>query len=318
MKCLCLALLWVFASHTADAQITRDASHLAPTGKGWGHRTLVPPPPRRFPPPFPPATTANSIYYHGGLVMPGAVNLYFIWYGNFVNGPAPSDSFLTQNLLTRLFGIGGLGGSPYARINSTYGDSYRKVTGNFALSESANDYYSHGTKLSDTAVAGIVSSAITSRVLPEDINGVYVVLTSSDVAETSGFCTQYCGWHSHGRISGADIKFAFVGNPDRCPSACEEQLISPNNDSGADAMASTIAHETEEVINDPDLNAWYDASGNESADKCAWRFGPVTGKPGSGAFNMTVAGHNWLIQMNWENTRGGGCTQTLGGKVYNQ
>jgi hypothetical protein len=165
------------------------------------------------------------------------VSLYFIWYGNFVNGPAPSDSILTQNLLTALFSNGGLGGSAYARINSTYGDSYRKVTGNFALVESANNYYSRGSKLSDTSVAGIVSSAIASRVLPKDPNGLYFVLTSSDVAETSGFCSQYCGWHSRGRILGADIKFAFVGNPDRCPNACEEQLVSPNGDSGADAMA---------------------------------------------------------------------------------
>ena len=250
--------------------------------------------------------------------MPGNVNLYFIWYGNFVNGPGPSDSILTQNLLTTLFSNAGLGGSPYARINSTYSDPYRKVTGNFALAESANDYYSRGTKLSDNSVAGIVSSAIASRVLPRDPNGLYFVLTSSDVTETSGFCSQYCGWHSHARISGADIKFAFVGNPDRCPNACEEQLVSPNGDSGADAMASTMAHETEESISDPDLNAWYDSSGNENGDKCAWKWGPAVGKLGSGAYNMTAAGHKWLIQMNWENTRGGGCAQKLAGKFYNQ
>jgi hypothetical protein len=28
--------------------------------------------------------------------------------------------------------------------------------------------------------------------------------------------------------------------------------------------------------------------------------------------------YNWLIQMQWENSRGGGCDKALGGKFYNQ
>jgi len=31
--------------------------------------------------------------------------------------------------------------------------------------------------------------------LPFDLNGVYEVVTSSDVTETSGFCTIYCAFH---------------------------------------------------------------------------------------------------------------------------
>ena len=163
----------------------------------------------------------------------------------------------------------------------------------------------------------VVSKAISSGVLPNDTNGVYFVLTSSDVRETSGFCTRYCGWHTRATISGSDIKYAFVGNPDRCPSACEAQTTSPNGDSGADGMANIMAHETEEAISDPDLNAWYDSSGAENADKCAWMFGPTNGTIGSGGYNQTLASRHWLIQMNWENTRGGGCDQTKGGTFYN-
>jgi hypothetical protein len=298
-----------------NAQTVRDASHLAPNGKGWGESMTG------LRSPIVGGTaraTTNGIYYHGGPVMAGTVNIYFIWYGNFVNGPAASDSMTTQDLLTSLFSAGGLGGSPYAKINSTYTDTSHAVTGNFVLAEWANDYYSHGKQLSDATVAAVVSSAISSRVLPKDTNGVYFVLTSSDVAETSGFCTQYCGWHSHATIGGSDIKIAFVGNADRCPSACEEQAKSPNGDSGADAMASIMAHETNEAISDPDLNAWYDTSGEENSDKCAWKWGAVKGTLGNGAYNMTVAAHNWLIQMNWENARGGGCDEKLGGTFYSQ
>ncbi len=93
--------------------------------------------------------------------------------------------------------------------------------------------------------------------------------TSSAVAESSGFCTKYCGWHSSSTIGGTDIRFAFVGNPNRCPSACEMQTVTPNGDGGADGMASIMVHEVSETVTDPNLNAWYDSSGNESADKCA-------------------------------------------------
>ena len=87
------------------------------------------------------------------------------------------------------------------------------------------------------------------------------MLTSQDVAESSGFCTKYCGWHTYGTISGTNIKYAFVGNAYRCPSACEAQTTSPNGNAGADAMASVIAHELEEMVTDPNLNAWYDTRG---------------------------------------------------------
>jgi len=315
--CICAVLSAVFAV-SLIAQTARDATHLVPTGKGWGAESLEGRPPIRLPLASSAASTTNGIYYHGGPVMPGTVNLYFIWYGNFSNGPAPSDDNTTVGLLSSLFSVGGLGGTPYGRITSTYYDSSHTVSGHFALAASAGDAYSQGKQLSDNAVATVVANAINHKLVPRDLNGIYFVLTSSDVAETSGFCSKYCGWHSRMTLSGADIKFAFVGNPDRCPASCEEQLISPNNDSGADAMASVMAHEIDEAITDPDLNAWYDMNGNEVGDKCAWKWGPVNGILGNGAWNINAAGRNWLIQMDWENARGGGCDQALGGKFYSQ
>src|SRR6185369_231151 len=108
---------------------------------------------------------------------------------------------------------------------------------------STTDNYSLGTALSDANIQTIVSSAISSGRLPLNSNGVYFVLTSADVNETSGFCTQYCGWHTHGTISGTDIKYSFVGGSARCASACEWQVTGPNGGGSGDGMASIIAHE---------------------------------------------------------------------------
>ncbi|MEO8843125.1 MAG: hypothetical protein ABI591_19500 [Kofleriaceae bacterium] len=102
-----------------------------------------------------------------------------------------------------------------------------------------------------------------------------------------------------------------MGNPDRCPSSCEDQTTSPNGNVGADGMASIIAHESEEAISDPDLNAWYDRSGAENADKCAWTFGTQQTASNGSKYNLTFGGRNWLIQRNW-NASTQGCQRVLG------
>ena len=136
----------------------------------------------------------------------------------------------------------------------------------------------------------------------------------------SGFCRTYCGFHTHNTILGNDLKYAFIGNVDKCQNGCEAQITGPNSPAagvgGIDGIANVLTHETEEAITDPDLNAWFDASGNEDADKCNFKFGPVQTAPNGSKFNQTFGGHNWLFQMEWENSRGGGCDQTLGGPFF--
>ena len=117
------------------------------------------------------------------------------------------------------------------------------------------------------------------------------MLTSADVNATSGFCTQYCGWHTHATISGKDIKYAFVGDASRCLSACAAQSTSPNGNPGADAMVSIVAHELEEATTDPDLNAWYDNRGYENADKCAWTFGTTFSVTNGSKANMYLGSY---------------------------
>src|SRR5947208_10148171 len=242
---------------------------------------------------------SNGISYHGGPVILGTTHIYYIWYGNWSGNTA--NSILTNFAQS-------VGGSPYFNINTTYyNGSNTHVSNSVQYVNSVNDNYSHGTSLSDSAIQDVVAGAISSGGLPYDTNAVYFVLTSADVTASSGFCTQYCGWHTHGTLNGFDIKYAFIGNPDRCPSACEAQSTGPNGNAGADGMASIIVHELEEATTDPDLNAWYDTRGQENADKCAWTFGTVQTAPNGAAYNMTLGSMNYLIQRNWVNANGGFC-----------
>jgi hypothetical protein len=222
-------------------------------------------------------------------------NVYLIWYGNW-NKTSGSDTASGQQIIRDF--LHGLSGSPYYMINSTYGG----VSGFFSVLGEYVDNYSQTSTLSDSRVQAVVSHAISVKALPKDSNGIYFVLTSSDVAESSGFCRQYCGWHTAGTISQTDIKYAFVGNSSRCLSACAAQSVGPNGNAGVDGMISVIAHELEETNTDPDLNAWFDSKGAEDADKCAWTFGANQKKASNGAYyNMTLPGlngntRNYLVQ----------------------
>jgi hypothetical protein len=294
-------------SGIAPAQSVRDKDQ-APTGKGTGNPAKQV---DRYakggnggghghkPPPPPPS---NGIFYHGGPLILGGTHYYYIWYGNWAGNSATT--------IVPDFG-NSEGGSQYFNINTTYADAAgNHVTNAISLDGQIFDTEYLGQNLGDSQILQIVSDAINNNQLPSDSNGVYFVLTSADVNETSGFCSFYCGWHDHGAVNGADIKYSFVGSPDRCPTACEGQTASsPNGNPGADGMVNIIAHEGEEATTDPDLNAWFDNSGAENADKCAWQFGTEQTAGNGSLYNQTMGGRQYLIQMNWVNASGGYCAQ---------
>lgn len=298
-------VMLLVCSLVAVAQTPRDQV-IVPTGKG----TAVAQPAASVSNGFT-TVCSSGICYHGGPIMLRTPHIYFIWYGTWDGSGAhgtntTSDSPATQTLLDNL--ITGLNGSPYEHIETTYYNaSNAPATGLLHLGSSTADAYSQGSTLSDASIKAIVA-AHAGVDLPLDGNGIYFVLTSSDVNETSGFCNVYCGWHTHGSINGRNLKYAFVGNPDRCPSACEAQATSPNNDSGGDGMANIISHEQEEAITDPVLNAWYDTLGRENADKCAWKFGFESTAANGSKYDVVLNGTQYLIQKNWVHSGNGYCS----------
>ncbi|MDQ2988014.1 MAG: EXORDIUM family protein, partial [Pseudomonadota bacterium] len=207
------------------------------------------------------AQASSNLTYQGGPVMVAPTKMYYIWYGSQWDAAS-------KNTLNNLGNS--IGGSPHFNINTTYyNGAGTHVVNQVTLAGSTINTGTLGTQLSDANIKTIVSNAITSGAVPSDVNGVYFVLTDKTVTATSGFCTQYCGWHTHATIGGKDIKYSFVGNPEtQCPAGCGVNNPTLNGTPGADAMASILVHELEEAVTDPDLNAWYSlASGMENGDK---------------------------------------------------
>lgn len=237
----------------------------------------------------------SPIVFHGGPVM-GTPTAYLIWYGNW-NQTNGSDTSSGQEL-TRDF-LFGLNNSQYMQVDTTYGGP----TGGVRLGGEATVTARRGASLSDNGVLTVVRNVLNAGTLPLDRNGIYFVVTSSDIAK-SGFCSSFCGWHTHATINGTDVKYSFVGNSNRCLNSCAAQTTGPNGNAGVDGMLSVLAHEFQEAETDPDLNAWFDNNGAENADKCAWTFGQSQGQAGNGAFfNLTLPSQtqgtrNYLIQRN--------------------
>jgi hypothetical protein len=266
---------------------------------------------------WPPAS--GTIIYNGGPVMTNPVHVYLLWYGGWNNN--------TTVPIVEDFVIG-LNSSPYFSITSTYyelvpinslskpaqapkGHAY--ATDVLIFVKSVFTGYTHGTTLTDDDVFSVVSDAIDSQQVPSDPTAIYLVLTSSDVKEGSGFggfCGGYCGFHSHTVYNSADLKWAFIGDPAPCLNSCtaktkyDEYGIthSPNFNWSSDGMVSVIAHELSEIITDPDwdtMRAWVDSNGMENADRCAWNYGPIYSTANGSAANVKLGGRDYLVQQNW-------------------
>src|SRR5262245_50532420 len=261
--------------------------------------------------------TNTKILYHNGGVMTGSSNVYLIWYGNWSSG-RPGNNSGTQGILTDL--VSSLGGSPYFLINTTYPDlNGMSPSGSLLYAGSAGDMYSRGLALTESDIQGIIDDKINAGALPLDPVGIYFVIASSDVTDMHSDGTSFCypplSAPRHGTFvttgpiyGGQLVKYAFIGNPMRCPSSTGPQFNggafpSPNGDFAADVMASTIAHLISVVITDPVGNAWFDRYGLENAAKCQGTFGQTYTTANGAQANIHLGQRDYLIQQNWVNVK---------------
>jgi hypothetical protein len=249
----------------------------------------------------------GSIQYGGGPVMLGPHDVYLIWYGNWGGNTA-------LTLLPSF--VQGLNGSAYFNLATTFFDSNAThITNNVFLNGQVFDNYSQGAALTDATLESVVQGQLQAGDLPVDQNGIYLVLTSDDVGETGSlgtFCTNFCGFHTHATLQGADIKYAFIGNVDRCPGGCTfgELGPGPNNNVGADGMANMIAHELLETVTDPDGNAW-GTPDTEVGDLCNFVHGNEFLAPDGAPADVTLDGLHFLIQEMLDDTTGA-CEMSFG------
>lgn len=264
--------------------------------------------------------TDSRILYHNGPVLSGAQDIYLIWYGCWANDCGFAGDTASQFILSDF--MSSLGSTPYFQINAGYPNSSGQApSGGLFFGGSAVDrFYSHGLELTAEDIQGIVSDQILAGVLPLDPSGIYIVLGSADVSSNAtGFCVPGAQpHHSRGVVLGTSFVYAYVGNPNRCPTVGAAQFMAadgtrlptPNGNFGADAMASTIAHVLDGTVTNPAGSGWFDRYGLENADKCAGTFGQTYTTAHGARANLRLGQRDFLIQQNWVNDRRGRCAMT--------
>jgi hypothetical protein len=179
--------------------------------------------------------------------------------------------------------------------NGINGTQYARTVDEFTSTTASNGAgtLTYGGHIVDSSAAS--GGQNTSNILAEVCrqitnpvsNGYYPVYT--DLPRGGA---QYCAWHSNGTCGSTHVQFAFFWKLDG-DSGCNPTSTVAGQTEGLQAAANVSGHEMSEMRNDPNGNAWYDSSGSENGDKCAWRFGTAA---------ITFSnGTQWKIQGNWSN-----------------
>ena len=225
------------------------------------------------------ATRSPNMTYHGGKIMPFTTTKAIFWGSSWATNPGDKivglDSWYS-----------GFGGSNYAKTTTEY-------TGTNGAVGTASTYQGHVIDTS-TASGGGSTSAILAEVCkvvtsPDPSgNGYYAVYT--DVPRGNA---GYCAYHSAGTCGSIPVQFAFFWKLDG-DSGCDPHDSVNGHSQGLAALANVSAHELAEAMTDPaNPGAWYDSSGAENGDKCAWTFGGPTA--------TLLNGSKWKLQGEWSN-----------------
>jgi PKD domain len=162
--------------------------------------------------------------------------------------------------------------------------------------------------LTDQQLETEIQHVISVDHLPRANRDVYFLITPNGL----GSCTDagssscalggsesgYCGYHSQ---TPDGIVYAVIPY-NAVPGHCQSNNPRPNA-STADPTISTISHEHNEMVTDPDGDAWIDPRGNEDGDLCLTSFGPSLAGPGT--WNETIHGGHFFLQEEWSNADSG-------------
>ncbi len=240
------------------------------------------------------ARRSPNMTYHGGKIMPTAVTQSIFWGTSW--GSYSGDKITGMDSWYIGFNL-----SNYAGTSDEYTGTNGKVT-------SITNYLGHIVDTSASSGGGntqTILNEVCKLVTPDSSGNGYYAVYSDTPRGNAG----YCAWHSAGTCGGKPLQFAFFFKLDG-DAGCDPGDTSGLHSQGLAAISNVSGHELSEARSDPSSpGAWYDSSGAENGDKCAWTFGaPLV------AFSN---GSQWKIQGEWSNaayTAGTGYPNSSGQK----
>jgi hypothetical protein len=157
--------------------------------------------------------------------------------------------------------------------------------------------------LTDAQLQAELQAFTSAHGLPVNTTTEYFLFTPLNVGScfdsTSSTCSYnyYCAYHSNvGNLIYANMPYADQTNAN---GACDGESHPNGND--ADPTINVTSHEHIESITDPFGTAWYDNSGSEIGDLCAWKFGPVLGSTQYGSYDQAINTGFYELQGEYSN-----------------
>lgn len=264
-----------------------------------------------------PAATSNLVYHSGGTVQVGTHHTYAIYWGSsfstnyksIINGyfaNVAADSGHTSNVYysdTQYYQtISGV------KTYISYSEQYNGSWSDTVLPSSSGCSSTAGgtTKcVSDAQVQAEVTKAINANGWPRGLTNEYFVFLGNGISTcyNSSSCafTAFCAYHSNYGSGSSNTLYANMPYTGHNLGACSGASGSPNGDAAADATISVTSHEANETITDALGNAWYDRSGNENGDKCAYNYGTRLGTINGGDYNQNIGSGHYELQQEWSN-----------------
>jgi hypothetical protein len=236
---------------------------------------------------------SNLTYHNGGEVIVSAKVVFIFWGPSFTGADAGYAS--TLQAFRNQFGT-----TPEFNVITQYyqnigSQQFIQLTN---LGSGTADWFDTSTpptNVTDAIVQGEVNAYLATHAF--DASTIYEVVIPSTSYSSDGTSTScggphlaYCAYHGFFNSGSNAVKYSIEPWPG-C-SGCS--LAGWSNVQNQEHF---VCHETREAVTDQQLNAWFDRSGNEADDKCAWSPTPFIGTGG------------YSYQYEWSNAAGG-CVKT--------
>jgi hypothetical protein len=244
---------------------------------------------------------STMLRYHGGVVQTSP-RLYLIYWGaSWLSDGDPDGVASRLNAFYK-----GLGGSGYAEVLRQYAGSTTTFTNPVrqyrGWRRDTSPVPAHPTKAQLETVVRRAATALNDF----SYNAQYVVATPWGVSDQRVLDHHWCAWHSMTAAGPAGHWVTFTSLPympylDEIGMGCGGGAV--NGLRGVlDGVTILAAHEYGESVNDPGFDGWFDAEGEEIADKCSW----------TNLANYTLLnGLSFPVQPQWGNRwmrqQGSGC-----------
>jgi len=233
----------------------------------------------------------NNLVYHNGPVQttPKVYLVLWGWGGSDPSGESPRLQAF----------VNGVGGSGWANIQTQY-SGITNPTGQLkgVWADDASVLQGGVPVVPDLYIANEAIRA--ANHFGYDANADYIIATPH-LHNDAAFGAEYCAWHSDIIDSGRDIAYTDLPYiPDAQAGSCGQNFVNSGAAGNLDGVTIVGGHEYAEAVTDPHLDAWYDSSGAENGDKCAWN---AAGPDHAG--NLALSTGTFAVQSLWSNANSG-------------